>query len=451
MHTRWAGFRVPGTGSQSPRCPAGSPRGPEAGNHSQGYSSIWRLRSFLSGDSGPGTWDLILRAIFYLACFTLLACAVRTGPAQVTVEPVVEWTAPGEVAGLRWTGRGWAGELLAEGAVVYWPTATPEAVPPIRWSDERGQALRAWAVTDGTVFLATPTELLTFSEGSTAPSTRTVWPEGVTVWDDGHRLWTGDTSDDVRVCTPGVDPAASVCWSFPPAAVRPDFGLPAWAWVPPWWCGLRVREDDVGPTRSAEVLCSRGVGPSSTAPEPAFGGTGVGSFAWKESFRIPGGTDATAVHVWIVPAGVFVSAGRWGWLWDLARGRLRWRLDLGASVTVRPVQTAGGILVVATRGLLLYALDARSGDRRWVLPLRAPVIRLLLLEEGPSAWVILTRMDEPPVIVDAATGRVLWQAQGWTAWDAALGDDGTVAWAGADGKIRVFRIHFQPTVRAGHR
>jgi len=120
-------------------------------------------------------------------------------------------------------------------------------------------------------------------------------------------------------------------------------------------------------------------------------------------------------------------------------------------VTVRPVQTAGGILVVATRGLLLYALDARSGDRRWVLPLRAPVIRLLLVEEGPSAWVVLTRMDEPPVIVDAATGRVLWQAQGWTAWDAALGDDGTVAWAGADGKIRVFRIHFQPTVRAGHR
>ncbi|MCS7313336.1 MAG: PQQ-binding-like beta-propeller repeat protein, partial [Acidobacteria bacterium] len=153
--------------------------------------------------------------------------------------------------------------------------------------------------------------------------------------------------------------------------------------------------------------------------------------------------------------------GRWAWLWDLERGRLRWRLDLGASVTVRPVQTAQDVLVVATRGLLLYALDVRNGNRLWVLPLRAPVTRLILVEDARhqiqaplvragasrSAWVALTFMDAPPMIVDVTTGRTLWQATDWTAWDAALGTDSTVAWASADRKVRVFRIRPQPTVR----
>jgi len=559
-----------------------------------------------------------------LAFLFLLACAVRPGPAQVTVEPVVEWTAPGDVAELRWTGNGWAAWLPAEGTVVYWPSDAPKDVPPVRWSDERWQSPHAWAVMDGTAWLATPTELLAFSGESTGPSTRMAWPEGATVWDDGRRLWVGHTSDDVRICTPGAVPAASECWSFPAEAVRPDFSLPAWAWSPPWWCGLRFGESDAGGVRPAELVCQRGirVGSPVTAirPSPVFSrmnsvsnpvntrvdrtdpgkvppegmeGRGApqrhgvctthsdvpptgggcarpdvrrggwpypenpceggrvastlrwwvcvsavaagegprakgsrlsgrvspaegpeaapGAFviahrpnsrmpersnsrvpefavparapthirsgqgraeaetlepvAWRKSFQVPAGADVTVLRVWIVSTGVFVSTGRWAWLWDLERGRLRWRLDLGASVTVRPVQTAGDVLMVATRGLLLYALDARNGNRLWVLPLRAPVTRMLLMQdagwEGPSgtqaplaragsgtsAWVVLTLMDEPPTVVDVATGKTLWQATGWTAWDAALGADSTVAWAGADRKIRVFRIRSQPTAQ----
>ncbi len=586
--------------------------------------------------------------ILYLAFLLLLACAVRPGPVQVTVEPVVEWTAPGDVAELRWTGRGWAAWLPAEGAVVYWPSDAPKDASPVRWSDERWQAPRAWAVTDGTVWLATPTELLAFSEGSSSPSTRMAWPEGATVWDDGRRLWVGHTSDDVRICTPGVEPGTPECWSFPEKAVRPDFELPAWTWSPPWWCGLRVGASDAGKARPAEVLCQRGVraglpsratdwgrsqvlgagargndqGPrwglsgyegfrviptaslletlkarpqspvfswmntvfkcvntwgERTDPErvspneksgrwdperhgfckegsdvpltgggcarrdvrcgggpyagnlcaggwaastlrwwasvsavaagegprakggrlPEFldpwnspfhkvrpkegsplqesprmqpvqglvGGGTPAPLAWRRSFQIPAGADVTVLRVWIASTRVFVSTGRWAWLWDLERGRLRWRLDLGASVTVPPVWTTRDVLVVATRGLLLYALDTRHGDRLWVLPLQAPVTRMLLLQDtgcemrdtgcegkgdtsaGTSAWVALTLMDAPPMIVDVATGKTLWQATDWTAWDAAGGDDATVAWAGADRKIRVFRIRPQPTVR----
>ncbi|GBC85000.1 hypothetical protein HRbin11_01441 [bacterium HR11] len=588
-----------------------------------------------------GRLKIRISGLHLLPLLLLLACAVRPGPAQVTLEPVVEWTAPGDVAELRWTGNGWAAWLPAEGAVVYWPAGAPKDASPVRWSDERWQSPRAWAVTDGTVWLATPTELLAFSEGSSSPSTRMAWPEGATVWDDGRRLWVGHTSDDVRICSPVAASATPACWSFPVTAVRPDFSLPAWDWSPPWWCGLRVGESDAEKARPAEIFCQRGLrmhlpavatdpggarisrpgsrpeaqGPQDLTPGPqlasarrevrwvtptvSLGETleamppspvfsrmntvsnpvntprgraypwevvqnGMGSRwvpqwhevcrrgsdvlptdgrcarrdvrwgrwpyaenpceggwaastlrwwasvsavaagegprakgpppsmrmfpserlgagpsragplqesrrrpseagtseppSWRRSFRIPAGADVTVRRMWIAATGVFVSTGRWAWLWDLEGGRPRWRLDLGASVTVPPVQTAWGVLIVATRGLLLYALDARNGNRLWVLPLRAPVTRMRLLQDtgcegrggtsaGVSAWVVLTLMDAPPMIVDVATGKTLWQATGWTAWDAAVNDDATVAWAGADRKIRVFQIRPQPTVR----
>ncbi len=419
-----------------------------------------RVLCLLRVNKFPLPQSAILSCIPHLVSLLLLACAVRPGPAQVTVEPVVEWTAPGDVAEVRWTGKGWAARLPAEGTVVYWPSDAPKDARPVRWSDERWQAPRAWAVTDGTAWLATATELLAFSEGSTTPSVRTAWPEGMTVWDDGRRLWAGHTSDDVRICTPGVGPEASECWSFPVQAVRPDFGLPAWDWAPPWWCGLRVGASDAGKDRRAELLCHRGM---------REGGKEPAGVAWRRSFRVPAGTDVMAVHVGIVPPWAFVSTGRWAWLWDLERGRLRWRLDLGASVTVRPARTAWDVLVVPTRGLLLYALDARSGNRLWVLPLRAPVMRMVLMQDAgcetqdtgcegrgkastrASAWVVLTLMDAPPTVVDVATGKTLWQATDWAAWDVASGDDSTVAWAGSDRKVRVFRIRPRPTVRAAAR
>ncbi|MDW7983872.1 MAG: hypothetical protein RMK16_04210, partial [Acidobacteriota bacterium] len=245
---------------------------------------------------------------------------------QLIVEPVVEWTAPGDVAELRWTGHGWAAWLPAEGAVVFWPSDASQDASPVRWSDERWQAPRAWAVTDGTVWLATPTELLAFSESTSSPSTRMTWPQGVTAWDDGRRLWFGLTSDDGRICTLVAAPATPECWSFPVETVRPDFNLPAWAWSPPWWCGLRIGADVTKRAQPAEIFCQGGArgdlplaatarsthtlsadetSADPTSPRPVS--PPGHSTAWLRSFRIPSGADVPVVRVWIVSTNVFVS------------------------------------------------------------------------------------------------------------------------------------------------
>lgn len=127
-------------------------------------------------------------------------------------------------------------------------------------------------------------------------------------------------------------------------------------------------------------------------------------------------------------------------VWDLLRARSRWRVDLGAQVTVRPVVTDDGVLVMATRGMLLYATDVARGRRfLWIHPLRATVLKVVgvPLPNGQGMAIAVVLLDSSPLIVNARTGKVLWRARQWHALDVAVHDQ-IVAWLDADGQIRTF-------------
>lgn len=156
--------------------------------------------------------------------------------------------------------------------------------------------------------------------------------------------------------------------------------------------------------------------------------------------------------------------------YDTCRERELWRQRFPNALYSTPVYASGLVIAGSSAGGL-YAFDARTGHRRWVLPTPTPVIGDgLLADEGRTLYIGLGRGRMGKV--ETATGKLLWlfefgdgQAQGrpalegdrlvFGAWDTRLycldARTGERLWSWSNGSPqRLFSPgHIVPRIAAG--
>lgn len=100
---------------------------------------------------------------------------------------------------------------------------------------------------------------------------------------------------------------------------------------------------------------------------------------------------------------------------QLATGATVWQRDLTPAADRRDdasgggLSVAGGTLYVSSSFGMLTALDAKTGDARWVQELEAAATAPATIDGGS---VFITTMDGVARSIDAATGKILWTIQG---------------------------------------
>ncbi len=405
------------------------------------------------------------RTGWLMAVIAGLACAPRMYRVQVIARPITEWSVDYPVTAIARVPEGWLTLAETVGWVALWSSSV-KAQADFWQMFRRGIRilfgpipLRTWPVR--------PAWTVQIPEASIG-SGWAVFPEGLVVVDrentrlwrisldrhelaqltipEGHierygnRLWWWQTTSDTRrFCAVGWTGVDRNCWTV--VHRRSPETLWTWTWSPPWWCGVAPdphRESDV------RIQCIRAV------RVPAGHARAVEVRTWTTSR--PQGTPPTA-RCWFVQQVLVCTIGDTLHVWNVEARRPRWRLRVGAGTDTSPVlvPTRRPLLVMATRGLLIYGLDLRTGNRRWVTPLPAPVRDLHVIPAGsdPPETLAVVLMDAPPVILNVRTGAVAWRASGWRALSVAATSDGVVMWGTDAREIRLMQMQVQVQLRSG--
>ena len=393
------------------------------------------------------------------------ACVPRTYRLQVVARPVTEWSVDHPVTAIAVVPEGWLTLAEANGWIALWPSNVADQADlwrvfrqgmrilfgpvslrtwPVRplWTAQIPDAsIRLnWAILpEGLVAVARKRARLWRIALNRHGSSPLPLPEGH-IGRYGDRLWWWRAASDVfRFCAIEWTGVAEDCWTVDRSHLHDT--VITWTWAPPWWCGVEAE-----PRRKSRIRiqCIRGVRASTgrvRAQEMR---------AWTPSR--PQGDPLTA-RCWFVEKVLVCAIGDSIHVWHVETRRPRWRLRVGAGVDVPPVivPMRSPLLVVATRGMLVYGLDLRNGNRVWVTPLSAPVLHMQVIPAGaddPKALAVVL-VDAPPVILSARTGSVAWRASGWRALSVAATPEGTVMWGTDDRQIRLMQVQLQVQLRSG--
>ncbi|MFE9426718.1 PQQ-binding-like beta-propeller repeat protein [Kitasatospora sp. NPDC006697] len=107
-------------------------------------------------------------------------------------------------------------------------------------------------------------------------------------------------------------------------------------------------------------------------------------------------------------AALYYGGGRLRCL-DARGGLPRWSFPVGEDVPSRPAVRGGRVLVTA--GTAVYSLDAAGGAQHWRFDAPVSLFTPPVLDDSPSPAVYVADYLGTLYALDAATGRVRWQAR----------------------------------------
>jgi outer membrane protein assembly factor BamB len=102
--------------------------------------------------------------------------------------------------------------------------------------------------------------------------------------------------------------------------------------------------------------------------------------------------------------------------WDSATGEPRWAASLDPGNTTTVTVSDGRVFVGEGLDLSpasvhhVEAFDAKTGARSWATPFAAPTGKILLIGAAAGGSVYVTAIDGNMYVLDAASGRIAWQA-----------------------------------------